>query len=63
LENGGAQEDEAQTGLSIQFEGGKNQIHPTIHIKRIIIDSPILQIMRVSSQMVAFRRELRIHGF
>jgi hypothetical protein len=28
-----------KTTLSIQLEGGKNLIHPTIHIKRVIIDS------------------------
>jgi hypothetical protein len=29
-------------------------IHPMIHNKQVIIDSSVLRIMRVSSQMVAF---------
>jgi hypothetical protein len=40
----------------------KNLIHPMVHIKRVTIHSSDLRIMRVSSQTVAFRRDLRIRG-
>jgi hypothetical protein len=46
-------------GLSIRR---KNLIYPTVHIKQVTIHSSILQITGVSSQTVAFRRELRIRN-
>jgi hypothetical protein len=33
-----------------------------VHIKQVTIHSAVHQIMRVSSQTVAFRRDLRIRG-
>jgi hypothetical protein len=61
IENGGAQEEAENSTIDI-IRRRKNLIHPTVHIKRVIIDSSDLQIMRVSSQTVVFRRDLRIRG-
>jgi hypothetical protein len=54
IENGGTQE-EAENITIDTIRRRKNLIHPMVHIKRLIIDSSDLQIMRVSSQTVAFR--------
>jgi hypothetical protein len=54
IENGGAQE-EAENNTIDTIRRRKNLIHPTVHIKRVVIDSSDLRIMRVSSQTVAFR--------
>jgi hypothetical protein len=54
IENGGTQE-KAENITIDTIRRRKNLIHPMVHIKRLIIDSSDLQIMRVSSQTVAFR--------
>jgi hypothetical protein len=59
---GGAQEEAAAKRTIDTLEGGKNLIHPTINIKRVTIHSSVHQIMGVSRQTVAFRRDLRIRG-
>jgi hypothetical protein len=51
-----------RSGNMTQLEGGKNLIYPTVHIKQVTIHSSIHQIMRVSSQTAAFRRDLHICG-
>jgi hypothetical protein len=59
---GGAQEEAAAKRTIDTLEGGKNLIYPTIHIKRVTIHSSVHQITSVSSQTIAFRRDLRIHS-
>jgi hypothetical protein len=58
---GGAQE-EAEAQENYRYSRRKNLIHPTVHIKRVTIHLSGLRIMRVSSQTVAFRRDLHIRG-
>jgi hypothetical protein len=61
IENGGAQEEAENSNINT-IRRREKLIYPMIHIKRVIIDSSDLRIMRVSSQTVAFRRDLRIRG-